>query len=70
MSWCNENGIRIYVKVFGLKYKIAVERNGREKIGENLYQQNPTSNNINVWDEIRKLYKGYYDLNFKKLEKI
>lgn len=65
MSWCNNYGIRIYVKVYGLKYKISIETNGKEEIGEKLYAQKPTGKDINVWNEIKNLYKAYYDLNFK-----
>ena len=65
MSWCNNYGIRIYVKVYGLKYKIVVETNGKEKIGEKLYAQKPIEKEENIWNEIIKLYKAYYDKNFK-----
>jgi hypothetical protein len=65
-SWCNDFGIVIYPKVFSTqKYKIIVCIREKETIGEKTYPKDPKPNEENWGDAIRKLYKSYYELNFK-----
>lgn len=70
-SFCNEIlGIRIYCKPcnYNRKYKIAINTQGIEKIGEKEYEPTPTGQQESWSDVIRNLYKRYYELNFNKIE--
>lgn len=72
---CNDNNITIYPKCSNTgKYKIIINRNGHEKVGEHYYENEPyvkiievkTPHGIqkikelvpSVWDKIFELYKA------------
>lgn len=62
-SFCLQKGIRIYPvpqTTTGNVLKIAIEKNGRETIGQEKY------NNINVYDKIKELLKTIYLKHHKK----
>jgi hypothetical protein len=80
MKACIDNHITIYPKPSNLgKYKIIINTNGREKVGEEIYENESyikemilhTPSGIkrekikvpSVWDKIHELYKTICDRN-------
>ena len=61
--------IFIYVKPSskGGTVKIAIEKNGNEKLGKDEYKEQPKEKEPKYWHKINELYKEYYKLNFKEL---
>ncbi len=70
MKWCNDNQIIIYPLPAQAKdnYRIVVERNGIASLGEKIFENNPKPPTVNVWDQIRLLYKMIYQREFKQEE--
>lgn len=67
-KYCNEVlNILIYpVPVGAIKnVKIAISKNGIEKLGKTEYSQSPTCNEPRYETIIQRLYNDYYELNFK-----
>lgn len=59
-TWCWENGIKIFpipLNATGTVLKIAVEKNGKIKLGEEKYT------NATVYDKIKELYKLIFTKN-------
>jgi len=82
---CWEHDVFVVVKPFGNnKYKIAISRNGREKIGEQIYSDVPKSKVLiyekggkkyrqditipSVHQKIEELYLHLYITNFKGIQ--
>ena len=66
-KWCNDNGILIYPICTNSQdsYYIAVEREGKATKGDRIFENNPKPPAVNVWDQIRLLYKIIYEREFK-----
>jgi hypothetical protein len=57
MSTCFKNGIRIIPFKYGNLFKIIVERNGKQKKGEDLYPEKSDKHTPGVYDKIHELYR-------------
>lgn len=85
MKACIDNDIKIYPKGSNIgKYKIIINTRGREKVGEEIYQNEPYTKEVilhtpsglkrekiqvpSVWEKINELYKTICERN--KLLKI
>lgn len=75
MTWCNENGLKIYpIPQITGDYKLAVSKlkNGRwiENIGQKTYSKKPRIGEEKWWNVIDKLYRHYYllanDIEYKR----
>lgn len=82
---CWEHNVFVVVKPISRgKYKLAISRNGREKIGEKIYEDKPVHKTLifeknnkkyrqdvtipSVHQMIESLYKDLYNKNFKGME--
>lgn len=58
MSYCLRHNVRIYPVCHGYNsFKIAIEKNGREKIGKEVYPETTTKKGIGVYDKMWELYE-------------
>ncbi len=69
-TFCHSIGIRIYAKaVNSIKCILIVERHGKQKIGNEVYDQTTDKQKENWSSKIRLLYREYYAF-YKAKEKI
>lgn len=57
MSLCFKNGIRVIPQPFGNRFKIIIERNGKQKPGDQIYPLKSTETETGVYDKLHELYK-------------
>jgi len=66
-SWCFRNGIRIYphpLDAKGTRLKIIVEKRGKQKLGNKVYD------NESIYNEMNDLYVYYFEKNTNKTQKM